>query len=214
MGVHPYKMIILPEFLECAFFPQSLWLLLEHVWVFLLLTSLLDERLSKHWPHGLLIFIIHTSCQELFSRIGWDCVNSWKNPNQKKKNKIMFIYKNREDNIWVLHAPSLTFDDVRNDIAGKQVLVVEVAECVISWLCLRLCKARHVDRPEASWAALFIPFSPQIEFLSRYVIVNMRRSICVNGVLITYRYPHSRAASAWTCCFWFAIEVSLLDQLW
>lgn len=48
------------------------------VWVSPLLSSPSDERLSKHRPTGLLIFIIHTSCCRLFSSIGWDFVTSWK----------------------------------------------------------------------------------------------------------------------------------------
>lgn len=48
------------------------------VWVSPLLSSPSDERLSKHRPTGLLIFIIHTSCRRLFSSIGWDFVTSWK----------------------------------------------------------------------------------------------------------------------------------------
>ncbi len=82
------KVIIFPESVTANIFPQSCWHLLKHVWVFLVLNSLPDERLSKHRAPGLLIFIIHASCRELFSWMGWDFVTGW-------KNGMLFIYKNR-----------------------------------------------------------------------------------------------------------------------
>lgn len=69
---------------------------------------------------GLLIFIIHTSCTELLSRMGWDFVTSW-------KNEILFIYKNGcasvGDIICVSHALAMTLnpkDDVRDHIVSKR----------------------------------------------------------------------------------------------
>lgn len=69
-------------------FSQSFQCLLMPVWVFLRQNSPSDQRLSKHRDSGLLIFIIRTSCRQLFSSMGWDFVTSW------KKAEMAFVYEN------------------------------------------------------------------------------------------------------------------------
>lgn len=165
------------------FFPQSLRLLLPRVWVFLPLTVPSDERLSKHRPPGLLIFIIRTSCRELFSRIGWDFVNSWKK--QQKENEITFIYKSRGASSGGGQYLGLTCPrcDLRwcQEWHSERSALVSfggVVGCVAVW-----CRAGYVDTPQASWAAHFIPFSPQKEFLSRCVIASTTRSTCAYPII-------------------------------
>lgn len=119
----------------------------RRVWVSPLLSSPSDERLSKHRPTGLLIFIIHTSCRRLFSSIGWDFVTSW------KKGDGVYLWKQGR-HCWGLYlclVPPrpwpLASDD---DIIGHIVLIgsVSASQKTLSALWHR-CSGRSTFFPPA-----------------------------------------------------------------